>query len=51
MMKAQLQAAYLDYLNNYLTIAHFASDYDLSERQARKLIDLGQSVHASITDA
>jgi hypothetical protein len=34
---------YLDYTNNYLTLAKFAEHHCISEVDARKLIDLGKS--------
>jgi len=47
-MKAQLQKAYLDWVNNYLTIAKFSEDYGLTEQQGQQLIELGRSVHEMI---
>lgn len=47
-MKEQLQAAYLDWVNNYLSLPRFAEDYDLTLSQARQLIDLGRMVHEEI---
>lgn len=47
-MKKQLQAAYLDWVNHYLSIDRYAEAYGLTRNQARDLIDLGRSVHESI---
>ena len=33
---------YLDYTNNYLTLAKFAEHHCITEVDARKLIDLGK---------
>lgn len=45
MIRKQLQAAFLDYINNYLTIALFAEHNGLTEEMATKIIELGQQCH------
>lgn len=46
-MKTKLQAVYLDWVNNYLTVERFADDCGLTVDQAKLLIELGRSVHES----
>ena len=46
-MRESLIAAYLDYLNNYLTVARYASDNGLTEEQAGALINLARHVFNS----
>lgn len=41
---------YLDYVNNYLTLATFALDHNMTEKQARIAIDLGRKVHSQLVD-
>ena len=36
---------YLDYVNNYLTVSIFASDYNISEEKASEIIDMGRIEH------
>jgi hypothetical protein len=38
----KLQAVYLDYFNNYLTVEKFANDKGWSIEQAQKAIELGK---------
>lgn len=38
-MKEKLIEMYLDYVNNFITVAAFASYYNISERLARAIID------------
>jgi len=40
-----LQAYYLDYLNNFLTVQYFADYYKFSTYTAQGLIDKGRAVH------
>lgn len=40
-----LQDVYLDYANNYLTIDKFASDYLLTVRQAKIILDAGKQLN------
>ena len=44
-----IQAAYLDYVNNFLTVGNFADHYGMSEREAHLLIDLGRIIHERLT--
>jgi hypothetical protein len=37
-LKEQLHAAYLDYVNNFLTVEKFAEHYGISEKMASLLI-------------
>lgn len=43
-LKQQLAAAYLDYVNNYLTAEAFAAAYGLTLPQCNLLIALGRSI-------
>tara|TARA_Y100001938_G_scaffold51063_1_gene71277 strand:- start:204 stop:488 length:285 start_codon:yes stop_codon:yes gene_type:complete len=36
---------YLDYLNNFLTIEKFASYYNMTEKDASKIINEGRNLH------
>lgn len=42
MTREQLAQVYLDWLNNFLTIAGFAEHYGLHDEEAAILIDLGR---------
>lgn len=46
-MREILISAYLDYLNNYLSITTYAEHNGLTQDQALKLIDLAREVHMS----
>lgn len=35
---------YLDWLNNFLSVAAFAAHYGISEEKAEKIIDLGRQI-------
>jgi len=37
--------AFLNYFNNYLTVAKFAEALDITEEQAKELIDRGRNIH------
>jgi len=39
-----LRMFYLDYVNNYLTIAYFAHCHDITEQQAIDLLELGRTL-------
>ncbi len=39
-MNTALEAIYLDYFNNYLSLAKFAEDYRLKVEDAKQLLDL-----------
>ena len=43
------QNLYLEFVNDYLTITNFALDKNMTEKQARKVIDLGRTIHAQRT--
>lgn len=40
-----LAAVYVDWMNNYLTVANFAADYGLTERMAELTIAKGREIH------
>jgi len=40
-----LREFYLDYVNNYLTIAKFAEHNEITEQQAETLIFIGRDLH------
>jgi len=40
-----LQGIYLEWLNNYLTVAKFAEHYAMPEETAEYLIDRGRKIH------
>lgn len=44
-MKTALINFYLDWVNNYLTVARMLEDYELSEDDWRTLINLGRKYH------
>ena len=44
-LKQVLIDQYLDYFNNYLTIAKYAEDNDLALDQAQIVISLGKALH------
>ena len=39
------QEQYIDYMNSYLTIAKFALDKNLTQKQARQQIEIGRKIH------
>jgi hypothetical protein len=45
MKSKQLQNMFLEYINNFLTVARFAEYYGFTESEAKQLIDLGHEVH------
>ena len=45
-----LQAIYLDWWNNYLTVAVFAEHYGISESAGRELIETARRVHENRTE-
>lgn len=45
MILKQLQAAYLDYINNYLTIEVYAEHNGLSVEEAKQIIAIGKGLH------
>ena len=36
---------YLDWVNNFLTVAYFAEYYDISESEAQEVINSGRKIH------
>ena len=40
-----LRAYYLDWVNNWLTLASFAEYHDLTPSDAKKVIELGRKLH------
>jgi hypothetical protein len=44
-MREKLRVLYLDYVNNFLTVARFAEYYSLQNAKALKIIDLGRKLH------
>lgn len=46
-IKQVLIDQYLDYFNNYLTIAKYAEDNGLTIQQAQTLISLGKQLHGN----
>ncbi len=51
-LKEQMHAAYLDYVNNFITIEKFAEHYGISENLARVMIGEMRDYHeflASLT--
>jgi len=45
-----LQAIYLDFLNNFLTVERFAEHYGLEQNEAQSIINKGRDLHNSITE-
>jgi hypothetical protein len=39
-----LEALYLDYLNNFLTVSAFADHYGMSDSQAEIILDTGRQI-------
>lgn len=50
-MDDQLQSLYLDYFNNYLTVACIAEHNGISEKHAAALIDIGRTIHNTRVEA
>jgi hypothetical protein len=46
-MRNVLITAYLDYVNNYLTIERYAEHNELTVDQATTLVSLGKQLHES----
>ena len=44
-MKTTLANFYLEFINNYLTVAKFASAYDMAHDDALLLLALGRKFH------
>lgn len=45
MLRDTLEAYYLDFVNNYLTVELFAEHNGLYVHEAQKLLELGKSCH------
>ena len=45
MNNKQKREAYLDWFNNYLTVAVFAEHREISVKQANKLLNEGRDLH------
>jgi hypothetical protein len=43
-MHARLEEFYLDWVNNYISIAHFARAYGMEEGHARQLLNLAKVI-------
>jgi hypothetical protein len=41
----QLESAYLDYVNNFLSVRKFADHYGLTENEANIIIDAGRKIN------
>lgn len=46
-----LQALYLSWLNDFLTVERFAEHYNLSVEEAKTLIELGRANHERVVEA
>ena len=44
-MSTTLANLYLDYFNNYLTVALFSEHHGLTIKQAETLLDMGREIH------
>lgn len=44
-MRTVLNAAYLDYVNDYLTVACWAEHNGMTEEQGERLISLAREIH------
>ncbi len=51
MLANQLQAFYLEYVNNYITVDCIAEHNGLSKEHADKLIEMGRTIHEIRVDA
>lgn len=47
-LKEQMHAAYLDYVNNFITIEKFAENYGISEVLAKEMILEMRDYHESL---
>lgn len=50
-MKTQLQAIYLHWLNNFITVGAFADHYHITDAEAEALIRLGRRFHEEIVES
>lgn len=44
----QLQSLYLTWVNDYLSISHFANDHDLTVKQAEGVIIAGRAINEAV---
>lgn len=44
-IREELKAHYLDYVNNYITVATWGLDNNLDEAYAQQIIDMGRELH------
>lgn len=44
-IREELKAHYLDYFNNYITVATWGLDNNLDEPHAQQIIDMGRELH------
>ena len=45
-----LRELYLDYVNNYLTVAKFAEHNGMTNAQAHAIIDIGRELHGKYVE-
>jgi len=50
MNKLEKRAAFLDWFNNFLSVACFADYYSLTDDEARKVIHDGRIIHESAVE-
>tara|TARA_R110000822_G_scaffold37101_1_gene104044 strand:+ start:431 stop:649 length:219 start_codon:yes stop_codon:yes gene_type:complete len=50
-MSDQLQAFYLDYFNNYLTVDCIAEHHGMTKEHANELINIGRIIHETRIEA
>lgn len=44
-MKNKIEKLYLDYVNNFLTVAYFAEYYEMSLTKANRVIEIGRAIN------
>jgi len=44
-LEEMMRQNYLNYVNNYLTVAKMAEDYDMEESTMKEMIDYGRILH------
>lgn len=44
-MKKELEKMFLDYTNNYLTVAKFAEVYNITTKRANRILHIGRKLH------
>lgn len=50
-IKGTLEEFYLDYVNNYLTYAQMAEDYNMSVNDVSQLVDIGRVINNKSYDS